>query len=55
MLEFTKEDENKLKNTEKKNAILLNKLFWDLILAIAINIIAFGIGKTFPTIEEMIK
>lgn len=55
MFEFTKGDENKLKDTEKKNTVLLKKLFWDLALAIVINIIAFGIGKLFPTIAEMIK
>lgn len=55
MFEFTKGDENKLKETEKKNSALLRKLFWDLALAIIINVLAFGIGKAFPTIAEMIK
>lgn len=55
MFEFTKGDENKLKEIEKKNSVLLKKLFWDLALAIIINVLAFGIGKAFPTIAEMIK
>lgn len=55
MFEFTKGDENKLKETQKKNGALLKKLTWDLVLAIAINILAYGIGKFFPTIAEMIK
>jgi hypothetical protein len=55
IFEFTKGDENKLINTEKKNAILLKKLFLDLTIAILINILAFGIGKLFPTILEMIE
>lgn len=55
MFEFTKGDENKLKETEKKNSALLKKLFWDLALAIIINVLAFGIGKAFPTIAEIIK
>jgi hypothetical protein len=55
MFEFTKGDENKLKETENKNSALLKKLFWDLTLAIIINVLAFGIGKAFPTIAEIIK
>jgi hypothetical protein len=55
MFEFTKGDENKLKETEKKNSALLKKLFRDLLIAVGINIIAFGIGKVFPTIAGMIK
>lgn len=55
MFEFTKGDENKLSEIEKKNSTLMKKLFWDLVIAIAINIVAFGVGKMFPTIAEIIK
>lgn len=55
MFEFTKGDENKLKETEKKNSTLLRKLFWDLALAILINVSTFVIGKAFLTIAEMLK
>ncbi len=55
MFELTKGDENKLRETEKKNNLLLKKLFWDLVLAIIINVLAFGIGNLFPKIAEMIK
>lgn len=55
MFEFTKGDENKLSEIEKKNTTLMKKLFWDLLIAIGINLVAFGVGKIFPTIAEMIK
>lgn len=55
IFEFTKGDDNKLKEIEKKNSSLMKKLFWDLLIAIGINVVAFGIGKIFPTIAEMIK
>ena len=55
MFEFTKGDENKLLETNKKNKKFLNKFFISIILAIASNVIAYGIGKLIPTIAEIIK
>ena len=55
MFEFTKGDENKLLEINKKNKKFLNKFFISIILAIATNVIAYGIGKLIPTIAEIIK
>jgi hypothetical protein len=46
---------DKLLETNKKNKKFLNKFFISIILAIASNVIAYGIGKLIPTIAEIIK